>query len=109
MLLAAADRDAQYRRLCRSRRSHIAGRNQTDLHRLDVRRQSGPARGRAPDLRCVADRMQRRAECRRGACGSGTETAGAAATAATTTATTAPHIAAATAAACAATARLLPA
>src|SRR5512144_2892805 len=108
MLLAAADRDAQYRCLCGSRRSHFAGRNQTDLHGLDVRCKSGPACGRAPHLRCVVDRMQRRAksECRRSASRPDAEATGATATAATTTAS---YVAAATAAARPAAARFLPA
>src|SRR5262245_43254264 len=108
MLLAAADRDAQYRCLCRSGRSNFAGRNQADLHRLDVRCKPRPARGRAPDLRCLADRMQRRteSECRRSASGPISEAADAAATAATAAA---PHVAAASAAARTTAARLLPA
>src|SRR5262249_11519515 len=37
-----------------------AGRGQAHLHRLDVRVQSRPPRGRAPDLRRMAHRLQRR-------------------------------------------------
>src|SRR5262245_809424 len=106
MLLAAADRDVQYRCLCRSRRSNFAGGNQADLHRLDVRCKSRPARGRAPDLRCLADRMQRRAksECRGSAGGPDSEAASATAAAATA----APHGTATSATARTAPARLLP-
>ena len=44
LLHAPADRDAEHRRLRRGRRDHAAGRDQAHLHRLDVRREPGPAR-----------------------------------------------------------------
>ena len=58
VLHAPADRADEHRRLCRSRRGDAAGRDQAHLHRLDVRRKPGPARGRASDLRRLADRLR---------------------------------------------------
>ena len=67
LLFAATDRNAEYRLLCPGRRGDVVGRDQTDFLRLDVRGQPRSARHRASDLRCVADRLQRRAgsQCRR--------------------------------------------
>ena len=58
LLHASADRGDQYRCLYRSRRSDAAGRDQAHLYRLDVCFQSRPARCRASDLRCLADRLR---------------------------------------------------
>src|SRR3974377_2461479 len=65
MLLAAAHGDAKHRRLRRGRRGNVAKRDQAHFHRLDVRGKPRPACGRAPDLRRVADRLQRRTESER--------------------------------------------
>ncbi len=59
LLYAPRDRGRQHRRLCRGRRDHAAGRGEADLFRLDVRGKPRPARRRAPDLRHLADRLQR--------------------------------------------------
>ena len=66
VLFAPADRDAEHRRLCRSRRGDAARRDQAHFHRLDVRGQPRPARGRASGLRRVGHRLQRRAGSGRG-------------------------------------------
>src|SRR3974377_369598 len=65
MLLAAAHGDAKHRRLRRGRRGNVAKRDKGRFHRLDVGAKPRPACGRAPDLRRVADRLQRRTESER--------------------------------------------
>ena len=45
-------------RSSRSTRNDAERRNQTHLHRLDVRLEPGPACRRASDLRCLADRLR---------------------------------------------------
>ena len=58
LLHAATDRGDQHRCVRPGGRSNAAGRGQAHLFGLDVRRQSGPARRRASDLRCLADRLR---------------------------------------------------
>ena len=58
LLHAPSDRSDQHRCVRPGRRSHASGRGQAHLLGLDVRRQSGPACGRASDLRCLADRLR---------------------------------------------------